>query len=232
MSYHPRNGATDDWYKQAMRATAEIAVDENYIANSVKDHYSPSGRYHLTVCEYHSIEHPNLHASRGKVFDREELIAEIVRNDDRFWFCWVENHLSGHDYLLCGEHYQGQTVIALDIRKKVDYTPKQSVLDDNAMIYAGYFPSPDNQYIVLDGCYWACPWILQLCDFREPLSLPWPIIAEVIDGIPVRWTDKGFYYFINDEAFWQNIELKDAENTKHFLWLPTGDIEELASPLE
>jgi len=114
-----------------------------------------------------------------------------------FHFARIEQHPNGHDYLLCSEHYQGQTVIELDTGRRSDYTAKQSATDEE-LIIVGYYPSPDFLSIVVEACYWGCPWGIVLCRFDDPLSLPWPVIREVWDAEPVGWGESGFRYARED----------------------------------
>ena len=95
-----------------------VAVSPGEVAT----HKSPSGRYQLDVTRFSTG--PNTWAySRGRVFgsDQEPPLAVVDRNFGSFPFSWSEGHPSGHDYLVCGEDYQGQTVIELDTGRRVDH---------------------------------------------------------------------------------------------------------------
>lgn len=154
------NGIHADWYQEERQQLLAIAIDTNYIPGSEAVHLSPSGQYRLIVREYDSPEAMHFGAggvSQGQVYNGETLLATIIRDDDRFYFAWIEGHPNGHNYLPCSEHYQGQTVIELDTGRRCDYTSKKSADDDEALICVGYYPSPDDSHIVIEACYWACP---------------------------------------------------------------------------
>ena len=86
---------------------------------------SLSGRYTLTISEYRTKPEWGDY-SRGIVRDKEgNGVVDVKRNYGAFPFCFVE-HPNGHEYLVCGEDYQGQTVVELDTGKRVDYVPPEA----------------------------------------------------------------------------------------------------------
>tara|TARA_R110002072_G_scaffold298568_1_gene472711 strand:- start:532 stop:1131 length:600 start_codon:yes stop_codon:yes gene_type:complete len=100
-------------------------------------------------------------------------IATICRNYSAFPFSFVEDHPNGHDYLVCGEDYQGQTVVELDTGRRVDYLPPEAKAGV-AFCWASHHPSPDGLLLAVEGCVWAGPYWIQIVDFSEPMSPPWP----------------------------------------------------------
>lgn len=82
---------------------------------------SPSGNFRLTVDTY-SRGPGTWSYSRGRVQrirDGKE-IADIKRNIGHFFHLWVE-HSNGIEYLICGEDYQGQTIVNLTSGKENIY---------------------------------------------------------------------------------------------------------------
>ena len=133
---------------------------------------SPSGRYELEVVSWDA---PNgWEYSQGvvrRVRDRRE-IADVRRNYGMFPFAWCEDHPSRHDYLIAGEDYQGQTVLELDTAARVDHLP-DTAERGTAFCWAKHYVSPDKTVLVVDGCFWACPYELVAFDFTSPLRLPY-----------------------------------------------------------
>ena len=93
-------------------------VDSRKILNS------PSGKYNLTISFFKTGKN-NWNYSQGKVYLNDKLIDTVNRNYSTFPFLFIENHPNGHDYLICGEDYQGQTIIELDTGIRKDYFPGQ-----------------------------------------------------------------------------------------------------------
>jgi len=113
--------ATDDEKKEK----ASFFVPENARVERAEEHLSPSGKYKLVVTPY-STTNGGWDYSRGVVSIAGSVVtrsasrplgavlAEVLRNYGMFPFTFVEGHGNGHDYLICGEDYQGQTVVELD----------------------------------------------------------------------------------------------------------------------
>lgn len=151
-------------------------ISENARPNP-KEFRSPSERYLLRVTNY-SMGKGYWDYSRGEVFEGERKVADVKRNYGHFPFAWVEKHANGHDYLLCGEDYQGQTVVELDTGKRADLEPDENMDKGFGFCWADIHPSPDRKVVAVDGCYWACPYEVVLYDFTEPLKLPYKVLER------------------------------------------------------
>lgn len=132
---------------------------------------SPSGKYLLVVTR-HPTSPGCWEYSKGKFYREGNLIGEVRRNYGQFLTAWVENHPNGGDYFIGGSDYQGQTVLRLDTGERRDYLPK-SADEGFGFCWAGVHPSPDGTMLLVDGCYWACPYEIRIVDFTVPLELPW-----------------------------------------------------------
>ena len=134
---------------------------------------SPSGRYRLQVCRY-GTKPGCWDYSRGEVFRVEDgqRVADVKRNYSSFWHLFVEDHkLTGHDYLVCGEDYQGHTVVDLTTGEVMSHIP------DEAFRGHGWCPTSaalmgDGLTLEVHGCYWAGPYETRLWDFSNPLPDP------------------------------------------------------------
>ena len=142
---------------------------------------SPSGKYRLVVTEFEQTG--DFTYSRGVVYRREgdgwvELPQDIKRNYSAFPYSWIEGHANGHDYLVGGIDYQGQTVLELDTGRRRDLIPREATLGW-AFCWAGHEYHPASQLLIVDGCYWACPYERRLYDFSNPME-GWPLL-ELLD---------------------------------------------------
>ena len=146
--------------------------------NMVKENtYEFWGMYSLT------IQHYRTHAgawnyTRGIVTNAEgTIIADIKRNYSSFWYCCIL-HPSGNHYLLCGEDYQGQTIVELNTGARVDYLPPEAA-KGNGFCWAICEWEPDDPYrLKVSGCYWAGPYEEVIYDFTQPMQLPYPEISR------------------------------------------------------
>ena len=137
----------------------------------IKSHASYSGRYVLTI-EPLDMGKGVWEYTRGIVKTKSgKKIVVVARNYSSFPFAFVEHHEDGHDYLICGENYQGQTIIQLDTGKRVDYLPS-SATKGHGFCWANIYPSPDGKILAVEGCYWAAPYEIIFYDFSKPMMLP------------------------------------------------------------
>lgn len=133
---------------------------------------NPSGRYRLVISVHHTK--PGwCNNSKGLVYEGDRLIATVCRNYDAFPFLFVEAHPNGHDYLVCGEDYQGQTVVELDTGKRVDY--------GGHFCWASYTASPSKRTLAVWGCFWAAPYEVRFVDFDDPMTAL-PVLKEDSDA--------------------------------------------------
>lgn len=146
---------------------------KNLIQGSEEVHLSPSGKYKLVTSRY-STKKGCWAYSRGTVTKDGKIVADVKRNYSRFPFAWAENHPNGHDYLICGEDYQGQTIIELDTGKRLDHLPEDAK-KGWGFCWAVIHPSPDKLTLAVEGCYWACPYEVVFIDFSEPMQAPKPL---------------------------------------------------------
>jgi hypothetical protein len=188
-----RGAAGADWYREHRREVEVFFTDDHLIAGSEQVHTSPTGKYRLVVTRFKTKD-GCWNYTRGMAYAGERIVADVQRNYSNFFFCWAERHPDGHDYLLCGEDYQGQTVVQLDTGRRADYAPDQAK-SGHGFCCAAYYPSPDRKLVVVEGCYWACPYELVFCRFDDPMSLPWPQIERAdLSGEVRGWSDEGFAY--------------------------------------
>jgi hypothetical protein len=159
---------------------------------------SPSGNFKLTIDTYGTGENTWAY-SRGRVFKvgSRRSFADVKRNYSHFWRAWIQ-HANGHEYLLCGEDYQGQTVINLTARETRHHFPTSGYAG-HGFCWTAAYPSPDSAVLAVDGCYWACPYEVVFFDFRDPDNLPYKELARVDDLAECRgWRNDGYFELVRE----------------------------------
>jgi hypothetical protein len=139
----------------------------------VKEHevLSPGGSYKLTISS-HSTGEGSWNYTKARIKEVGTMcgpIEVVYRNYGSFPFLFIEEHPNGHDYLICGEDYQGQTIIELDTGERRDYLPKEAA-QGHGFCWASYEHSPSKRTISVNGCYWACPYEMWFIDFDNPME--------------------------------------------------------------
>lgn len=171
---------------------ADFFVPENAQVACRREHLSPSGKYKLIITPYATS--PGCWTySQGLVYrvGDETLIAEVQRNYSSFFFSFVEDHPNGHQYLVTGEDYQGQTVIELDTGRRRDFLPEAAAQGCGFCWAAHKFDSA-TCILTVAGCFWACPYEYRVYDFSDPIGTGWPELVcenEGMDDLEYRWPD-------------------------------------------
>ena len=154
------------------RAEVERIFEKSTVIDDLKEeHLSPSGKYKLTIQVYQTGER-SWNYSRGIVreVNNNQIVADVKRNFSNFWHVWCL-HANGNEYLLCGEDYQGQTVINLSKRTTTNYFP-ESGLAGWGFCWVDAHPSLDSSLLAVEGCYWGVPYEVVIFDFTNPDKLP------------------------------------------------------------
>lgn len=206
--------------RKEMTTKEEFFTPENKIENSEVEILSDSGNYKLVVSNFKTIK-GSWNYSRGTVFkkDSDTPISVINRNYGSFPFTFVEAHKNGHDYLICGEDYQGQTIIELDTGKRVDYLLK-SAEQGHGFCWVNMTASPDKQMLAVEGCFWACPYEIVFYDFSDPFNFPYPELDRKDYDTFGGWTD-------NTTVEFEDSQYDDDDKyitTKH-TWTKPADID-------
>lgn len=215
----------DERYLERRKNIEKIFVPENRLGDSKKIIESSDGKFQLEYYRY-STGPKTWEYSRGiikRVLDGK-VIADIKRNYGAFWHIWSK-HPNGNEYFLCGEDYQGYSIVNLTTGDYHVYFPEAGY-KGAGFCWASVYPSPDGLVLAVDGCYWACPYDLVFYDFREPDKLPYPEMArfdnlddnngwldnetfELKKEVALRKSDGVLYESLSDEE----MEILDKDQT-------------------
>lgn len=139
---------------------------------------SPLGHYRLLITPFNTLRASGKTTwsyTLGEVFRVADgmRVAAVMRNYSSFPHAWMENHVDGHDYLVCGEDYQGQTFCQLDTGKVRNLIPDEA-FNGFGFCWARFKRLEDGRTLMVDGCYWACPYEIRFYDVSAPLEKGWP----------------------------------------------------------
>ncbi|MFT5820057.1 MAG: hypothetical protein ACI8ZM_001291 [Crocinitomix sp.] len=151
---------------------------------------SPNGKYRLETSNYwQDKEDVNWDVTKVEIYNNksQEKIFDFFGNDGRFFHQWLNKN--GVEFLICAEDlFGGQTVIDLTNRRMESFSP-----DEDGFIWTNFHLSPDGKTLATIGCYWACPYLIKIYDFQEPLILPLTELNEIelldADEIITGWLD-------------------------------------------
>lgn len=167
--YLVQRGKIEDYFTEESRAE-----------RPPKEYKSPSGRYTLRVSSY-GTKPGSWDYTRGEVFAADgQKVADVKRNYSSFPFLFMEDHVDGHDYLVCGEDYQGQTFCQLDTGAVKPLIPDDA-FEGFGFCWASYELMSDGRTLLVNGCYWACPYEFRLYDVSDPMN-GWPLLEVEKEG--------------------------------------------------
>lgn len=132
---------------------------------------SQSGKYSLTI-DSTPTKPGCWDYTRGTVrhTSSSEEIITVKRNYSSFPHLFIEDHpVTHHDYLICGEDYQGQTVIDLTTGDKKSAL-SEGAEDGFGFCWVQYSFDTNSQILIVSGCIWAGPYETRFYDFSDPLS--------------------------------------------------------------
>jgi hypothetical protein len=113
-----------------------------------------------------------------RVYKGDEPLVDLHANSHGMYVYWHLNHTAnGHDYLLCGEDYQGITVVDLTTKEKWTY-PFEGAEDGTGWCPMSFEHVGENILIAF-GCYWAAPSNFQVYRFVDPHQAPLCLTTEV-----------------------------------------------------
>jgi hypothetical protein len=155
---------------------AKYFVPEN--AGKSREVLSPSGDFKLVITSF-TTGSGSWDYTQGLIYrvGSDTPIFEVQRNYASFPFSWVD-HPNGHQYLLCGEDYQGQTVLELDTGTRKDFLPTEAK-EGFGFCWVTHRFDLTSCTLVVEGCIWACPYEFRFYDFSDPMR-GWPYLE--IDG--------------------------------------------------
>ena len=161
---------------------------------------SPTGRYVLEVTAI-GTGPQTWDFGRGCVLraaDRR-IVADIKRNYGEFPFAWVSQE--GKEYLVCGEDYQGHTVVDLEAALAYVFV-HEGAERGSGFCWRTIRPSPNGKRLLVEGCYWASDFEWRVYDFTHPVTGPFPVIAFLswLHGDPYEdaWTGPGDAKWLDD----------------------------------
>jgi len=188
--------------------------------------YSPgSAPYELKIRTYNTKK-GCWEFTMGEVYRRGELIFKVMRNYHQFWHCWVLGHPDGHDYLLCGEDYQGVTVLQLDTGEVNSYMNRGHSQGFGFCWAGSVKPSRDKTLLAVVrcnsscahiGCVWAGPFEACIYDLSNPMVAPLPrLYRSTFDATYGEWSDDNTIPIITEREVRESdgkpfSELSDSE---------------------
>lgn len=188
----------------------KFITDENELDDR-KEKISPSGRFKLLM-RYYKTKEGCWNFSRGTIYKLEDgkEICDIVRNYGIFHHSFVNKN--NQEWLIAGRKYTSQTIVNLDTGE--EFEPENT--DGNGFCWTEAFLSPDENTLVVDGCYWACPYEYRFFDFTDP-SKGWKELDTgkkslyADEGTKIIWNEDGTFTYTASRKFFKPLNKYDDD---------------------
>ena len=139
--------------------------------------YSPCNNFYLSVynCSPESNSRSVCAALVRNLKTGYTLL--IPRNSHDFPHDWVKK--GDRTFLVAAMHRFGLTIIACEENGGVAHHIPMDAMEGHGFRFAGAQISPCENYLIVVGSYTKGPAVRKIYDFRTPLKLPYPLLAEV-----------------------------------------------------
>ncbi|TQR41112.1 hypothetical protein [Paenibacillus popilliae] len=183
-----------------------LSLQNKYKDDKVDIYYSPDKEYKLTIEYFISKENEGWNYTRGIVTQcstGNEVV--LIRNIGTFLFEWVLK--DQESYLLCGQDYQGYTIVNLKDMKVIDFVPEE-FYEGMGFCWAEIQYTNEIDVLVVGGCYWADEYEIVLYDFSNPLQLPYKELKRIkpYEKI-IGWIDNSNFQYEDEEGNRQIVKI-------------------------
>lgn len=146
-----------------------------------------NGKYTVECLEYCHKEFEEsmlkccYNASKATIKDQSQNTILSFKHDGvGFMLNWLW-HSNGREYFLFKQELYGYSVMDIQSGEVVHYVPQKSFLGGETFIWTNVLYCPNNNLLVVDGCYWAAPYGNEFYDFSDPMKLPLPLYCTTED---------------------------------------------------
>jgi hypothetical protein len=200
-----KNVAMDSKYLE-YRKQVLLSLQNKSKSDRVDTHYSPNMKYKLTIEYFVAQDHQGWDYTRGIVTESstgKEL--ELIRNIGTFPFHWIVK--GKRTFLLCGQDYQGYTVVDLNDMKAIDFVPEE-FYEGTGFCWAEIKYLDDMDILVVGGCYWADDYEIVFYEFTNPLKLPYNELKRIKPYEKmIGWKDQNHFIYEDEEGNIQTVTI-------------------------
>lgn len=208
-SHRGNNHSQSSWYVHRRKSIMPIFETGKHLREMTKKYSSTTGKYLIEIYPI-VFRRGKGHAAftHARVLGPEnEVITEVFRNDEKFPFYFVENHVDGHDYILCSEDTQTHGAIRLDTGERTDFVSEKTKRDME-FSWRKFHLSPCGTRIAIEGtCKRKHDELSEYSEIRfysfdDPMDLPYEEIGERYIGPydeVLGWDGEGIIFSTHEE---------------------------------
>lgn len=185
---------------------------DNHITEKDFDEFSPDQRYLISVMTYRTRKYC-WNYTRALVYrtDTQEIIADLRRNYDNFWYRWIFTPQG--DFLLCSQNYQGYTLVNLATGNVDDFIPPEAKRNEG-FIWDRVILSPGETRVLVIGHQFGMRSDIRVYDLSMLPKFPLrenPVLLSM--STPLLHSDRDI--FKNTDFTWHNDLVFTSSIKKH-----------------
>ncbi|UTC66793.1 MULTISPECIES: hypothetical protein [unclassified Treponema] len=165
------NAVNTDKYRLHMQELMPLFCDENrtdtkeiVIKGNRKDYKIHVHHYSGSIGEYH------YRGAECFLYAGDVLYTKWHCFNDSSVFYQLISHKNGKEYLIFRQDLYGYSVLDMESGEIMQFFPECSFEGVETFIWTKVHYHPANNVLAVEGCYWACPYGVQLFDFENPMS--------------------------------------------------------------
>jgi hypothetical protein len=113
------------------------------------------------------------------------------------------------EYLLCGQDYQGYTIVDLSNGVKQNYVP-EAAYQGLGFCWGAIYHQDNSNKLIIDGCYWAHPYDLVIYDFSDPMCLPYRELHRISSIEDAKgWKGAEEFVYVDEDMKERSIKIND-----------------------
>jgi hypothetical protein len=109
-----------------------------------------------------------------------EIILETKSIDDHLLIELIK-HRNGKNYILFNTDLYGYSIFCINENKTQHFIPEEVLMNKETFIWTDAKYCKINDVLMVNGCYWACPWGVAFYDFSDPMNIPLPHYSNSYD---------------------------------------------------
>ena len=164
------NAVGGDKYKCYMDELMTLFCEENLSGNEVVEPMGEVGEYSIGINKYSAkIGAYNYKGAKCCLYKGDILCKDwYCFNSDAFYH--LLRHKNGREYLIFRQDLYGYSVLDIENGELMQFFPECSLFGMETFIWTQVDYSSETDTLAVSGCYWACPYSVQLFSFEEPMS--------------------------------------------------------------
>lgn len=208
------NAVHTDKYRLHKTELMTLFSDENLtdsktleIKGKLEDCRIVSKHYTGKIGEY------NRQGVKCSLYKNDILITQWDSFNDSSLFYQLISHRNGKEFLIFRQDLYGYSVLDIEKNEIMQFFPECSYDGIETFIWTGADYNLENNLLAVSGCYWACPYGVQLFSFENPMSEK-PKCVDIISCLDGDYDVYGELIFLKWEKEDLHLEAFLVENSK------------------